>query len=127
LAQADVLMARARDPRFAEAWDQVMEAKRAVMEAMLLDRGAQALRAPPVAEGPGGLGLEKPTAAMLQWLLGAPRAPRPTRGPDLKAAAPASPVTDEALDAAVADAILEKALAQLAAVEAALAAEGGDT
>lgn len=129
LNRADVLLARARNARFAEAWDQVADAKRAAMETMLLDRGAAALRAPPAQGDDGGLGLEKPTVALLQWMLGAPRTPRAAKGAEARGAEAKAPTGGAAeaapLDDAEAEAILAKALAQLEAAEAAMMAGGG--
>lgn len=125
LNRGDVLLARARNPGLAELWDQVGEARRAAMESMLLDRGEAALRAPPLDVAEGGLGFDKPTAGLLQWALGAPRAPRTARpaepkpAPTKAAPAPEAAVPPEPTDEETA-AILAEALARLAAAEAAL-------
>jgi hypothetical protein len=86
LNRGDVLLARARSVQLAALWDQVGEARRAAMEAMWLDRGEAALRAPPLDPSDGGFGLDKPTAGLLQWTLGAPRVARAGR-PEPKPAA----------------------------------------
>jgi hypothetical protein len=130
-----VLLARARHERFAAAWDQVEEARRAAMESMLLDRGDGALRAPPSALSPeaGGFGLDKSTLALLQWVLGALRSGRAGRpaeatspGRARQAAARGRAGAGDDLPDEEAEAILRAALAQLEAAEAAMGGLGGE-
>lgn len=125
LNRSDVLLARARNARFAEAWDQVAEVQRAAMEAMLLDRGAAVLAAPaPAVPGKESAArLDKATVALLQWILGPARAPRTVRNVEPKQAGRSvetGAAADEAANEAEAQKVLAAALAQLAAVEAAM-------
>jgi pyruvate/2-oxoglutarate dehydrogenase complex dihydrolipoamide acyltransferase (E2) component len=122
-SRADMLLARARDARFARAWDEVGEARRAAMEMALLDLG-QLLLAATAAQGAAAL--DKGRVALLQAIMQPGRAARPAptaEAPDAAAAA-AARTAAEAEEEAQANALLAQAQARIREAEAAIAAAG---